>query len=58
MNIAAFIIYCINVIVNRAKEMMFYSMGRVLRLDDLAAESNLSKYQFIREFKAHTGTSP
>lgn len=45
-------------LVNRAKEMMFYSLDQVLRLDDLAAEFNLSKYQFIREFKAHTGTSP
>ncbi|WP_405114433.1 AraC family ligand binding domain-containing protein [Paenibacillus sp. FSL K6-1217] len=47
-----------NAFVTKAKEMMYCSLDQVLRLDDLAREFNLSKYQFIREFKAHTGTSP
>ncbi|NQX46034.1 AraC family transcriptional regulator [Paenibacillus tritici] len=47
-----------NAFVNKAKEMMYCSLDQVLKLDDLAREFNLSKYQFIREFKAHTGTSP
>ncbi|MEK4851388.1 AraC family ligand binding domain-containing protein [Paenibacillus sp. FSL H7-0756] len=47
-----------NAFVTKAKEMMYCSLGQILRLDDLAREFNLSKYQFIREFKAHTGTSP
>jgi AraC-like DNA-binding protein len=30
----------------------------VLKLDDLSQEFDMSKYQFIREFKHHTGISP
>lgn len=45
-------------LVKRAKEMMFCNIDNVLKLDDLCKEFNLSKYQFIREFKAHTGISP
>ncbi|MEK3878424.1 helix-turn-helix domain-containing protein [Paenibacillus sp. FSL M7-0420] len=47
-----------NAFATKAKEMMYCSLDHVLKLDDLAREFNLSKYQFIREFKAHTGTSP
>ncbi|WNS44643.1 AraC family transcriptional regulator [Paenibacillus sp. MMS20-IR301] len=47
-----------NTFIRRAKEMMYCSLDQVLKLDDLAQEFSLSKYQFIREFKAHTGISP
>lgn len=45
-------------LVRKAKEMMFCSTADVLKLDDLSAAFGLSKFQFIREFKAHTGFSP
>jgi AraC-like DNA-binding protein len=47
-----------NAFVRQAKEMMYCSLDHVLKLDDLSREFNLSKYQFIREFKSHTGSSP
>lgn len=47
-----------NAFVTKAKEMMYCSLDHVLKLDDLAREFNLSKYQFIREFKTQAGTSP
>ncbi|MBT2292811.1 AraC family transcriptional regulator [Paenibacillus albidus] len=47
-----------NIFVKKAKEMMFSSLEHVLKLDDLSAEFNMSKYQFIREFKAHAGITP
>lgn len=37
---------------------MYCSLEHVLKLDDLCKEFGLSKYQFIREFKTHTGISP
>ncbi|MDN8588629.1 AraC family transcriptional regulator [Paenibacillus sp. 11B] len=45
-------------LVRKAKEMMFCSIEDVLKLDDLCAEFNMSKFQFIREFKSHAGISP
>ncbi|MEK4059176.1 MULTISPECIES: AraC family transcriptional regulator [Paenibacillus] len=47
-----------NRLVKQAKEMMYGSIGNVLKLDDLCKEFGMSKYQLIREFKAHTGISP
>ncbi|MFD5019456.1 AraC family transcriptional regulator [Paenibacillus sp. NPDC058367] len=47
-----------NKFVKKAKEMMYCSLEHVLKLDDLCKEFGLSKYQFIREFKTHTGISP
>ncbi|KGE17678.1 AraC family transcriptional regulator [Paenibacillus wynnii] len=47
-----------NELVNKAKEMMFYNLENVLKLEDLSKEFKMSKYQFIREFKSHTGISP
>lgn len=47
-----------NAFVQQAKEMMYYSLGQVLKLDHISQELGLSKYQFIREFKSHTGISP
>ncbi|OAB47282.1 AraC family transcriptional regulator [Paenibacillus antarcticus] len=47
-----------NELVNRAKERMYCSIENVLKLDDLSDEFEMSKYQFIRAFKKHTGISP
>ncbi|MCL6603197.1 MAG: AraC family transcriptional regulator [Paenibacillus sp.] len=47
-----------NELVQKTKEMMFGNIDHVLKLDDLSKEFDLSKYQFIREFKRHTGISP
>ncbi len=47
-----------NTLVKKAKDMMYSSLDNVLKLDDLSKEFDLSKYQFIREFKTHTGISP
>lgn len=38
--------------------MVHASRENVLKLDDICKELNLSKFQFIRLFKAHTGISP
>ncbi|AOZ91225.1 AraC family transcriptional regulator [Paenibacillus crassostreae] len=47
-----------NKLVKKTKEMMFGNIENVLKLDDLCKEFDLSKYQFIREFKTYTGISP
>jgi len=39
-------------------EMMYFNLDHVLRLDDLCREFDMSKFQFIRAFKANTGISP
>jgi AraC-like DNA-binding protein len=41
-----------------AKEMIYYSLENVLKLDDICKELNISKFKFIRSFKANTGLSP
>lgn len=42
----------------KAKEKIYYSSNNVLRLDEICKEFNISKYKFIRIFKANTGLSP
>ncbi len=42
----------------KAKEMIYYSLDDVLRLDDICKELSISKFKFIRIFKANTGLSP
>lgn len=42
----------------RAKEMMHGHLDHVLRLDELSSQFGMSKYQFIRSFKANMGISP
>jgi AraC-like DNA-binding protein len=44
--------------VDRAKEMIYYNLDTILRLDDICKEFGMSKFQFIRAFKANTGISP
>ncbi len=42
----------------KAKEMICCAPEDVLRLDDICKELDISKYKFIRTFKASTGLSP
>jgi AraC-like DNA-binding protein len=47
-----------NAPIRKAKEMFHAYLDNVLKLDEICKELNLSKFQFIRLFKAHTGISP
>lgn len=47
-----------NTLIKKAKDMIHYNLENVLRLDDICKELNMSKFQFIRLFKANTGISP
>ncbi|MFF2093842.1 helix-turn-helix domain-containing protein [Paenibacillus sp. NPDC058174] len=47
-----------SVIIRKAKDMIFANLEHVLKLEEICAELGLSKFQFIRVFKAHTGISP
>ncbi|WP_145040706.1 AraC family transcriptional regulator [Paenibacillus sp. Y412MC10] len=47
-----------SVFTRKAKDMMHDHLEHVLRLDELSGEFGMSKYQFIRTFKANTGLSP
>ena len=47
-----------NALIRKAKDMLHADFGNVLKLDEICNEFNLSKFQFIRLFKAHTGISP
>lgn len=44
--------------VRQAKEVIHGHLAHVLKLEDVCALFGMSKYQFIRAFKANTGTSP
>jgi AraC-like DNA-binding protein len=45
-------------IIRKAKEILHANVENVLKLDEISNELQLSKFQFIRVFKAHTGISP
>lgn len=47
-----------DVLTKKAKEMIYYNLEDVLKLDDICKELNISKFKFIRVFKANTGLSP
>lgn len=47
-----------NMLIKKAKEMLRSDLGNVLKLDDISKQLNLSKFQFIRMFKAQTGITP
>lgn len=47
-----------NDLTRKAKDMIHCSLENVLRLDDICRELDISKFQFIRMFKADTGISP
>ncbi|MGG0848343.1 helix-turn-helix domain-containing protein [Peribacillus simplex] len=47
-----------NALIRKAKDMLHTNLENVLKLDEICKELNLSKFKFIRSFKAHTGISP
>lgn len=47
-----------NALINKAKEIIYCTTGKVLKLDEICNELSMSKFQFIRLFKANTGISP
>jgi len=47
-----------NHLTRKAKDMIHCNLENVLRLDDICKELGISKFQFIRMFKAGTGISP
>lgn len=47
-----------NTLIRKAKDMLHSDIGKVLKLDEISKELNLSKFQFIRLFKSHTGITP
>lgn len=47
-----------NPLIRKAKDMLHTNLQSVLKLDEICKELDLSKFQFIRLFKAHTGISP
>lgn len=47
-----------NIFINKTKEMIYFNLDNILKLDDICKEFGMSKFQFIRAFKAHTGISP
>lgn len=47
-----------NALIRKAKDILHTNLDNVLKLDEICKELNLSKFQFIRSFKAHTGITP
>ncbi|MBA2939465.1 AraC family transcriptional regulator [Paenibacillus sp. CGMCC 1.16610] len=47
-----------NQLIRKAREMLHANLEHVLKLDEISSELQLSKFQFIRLFKAHMGISP
>lgn len=47
-----------NTLIRKAKDIIHYNLENVLKLDDICKELNMSKFKFIRLFKANTGISP
>jgi AraC-like DNA-binding protein len=47
-----------NKLINKAKEMIYSKLEDVLSLDEICKELAVSKFQFIRLFKANIGISP
>lgn len=47
-----------NTFIRKAKDMLHTNLDNVPKLDEISKELNISKFKFIRLFKAHTGISP
>ncbi|PTM58793.1 helix-turn-helix protein [Desmospora activa DSM 45169] len=47
-----------NTFIEKAKDLLHGNLKNVLRLDEISGKLGISKYQFIRSFKAQTGISP
>lgn len=44
--------------IKKAKDILHGNLGNILKLEDISQELDISKFQFIRSFKAHTGITP
>lgn len=44
--------------IEKSKEMIYYEIENILNLEQLSQEFGISKFQFIRKFKANTGFTP
>jgi AraC-like DNA-binding protein len=47
-----------NALIRKAKDILHANLENIIKLDEICKELDLSKFQFIRLFKAHTGISP
>lgn len=47
-----------DILIRKAKAMLNTNIEKVMQLEKICEELDLSKFQFIRLFKAHTGISP
>ena len=47
-----------NTLIKKAKDMLHTDWDKIPKLDEICKELDLSKFKFIRLFKAHTGISP
>jgi len=47
-----------DVLIRKAKDRLQTDLGIVLKLEEISTELGLSKFQFIRLFKSHTGITP
>lgn len=47
-----------NILIQKAKEMIYCDIEHVLKLEDISNELSITKFQFIRMFKASTGMTP
>jgi AraC-like DNA-binding protein len=45
-------------LISKAKDILHSESGNGLKLEEISRELHLSKYQFIRLFKSHTGITP
>ena len=45
-------------LIKKAKEMIYYEMDNILDLDEISKTLNMTKFQFIRLFKANTQITP
>ncbi|RBQ31700.1 AraC family transcriptional regulator [Arcobacter sp. FW59] len=44
--------------IEKSKEMIYYEIENILNIEQISNEFNISKFQFIRKFKANTGFTP
>lgn len=47
-----------NALITKAKDIIRSDLGNALKLEKISRELSLSKFQFIRLFKSHTGITP
>lgn len=47
-----------NTLIRNAKDILHTNLDHVLKIDEICQELDVSKFQFIRSFKAHTGITP